>query len=415
MASINSTGTNVSNTYTNTTANTATTGSTNTATDQMRADAMAQMGQLKSAESKADSKAAAAQIDFDDARKAIDKNSADLKEVQTRFDTARNALGPLIRSWGAGSDTGKNAQKAYDEANAELQKLKAAQPALDKAYADAKAVLKQANADAADAKAQVDANQIIINATNPNSGSSGNAATDTNNVNQQSISAFQTITGQKTRDASYWTTANIRTILVEVLSTATDLGNQKLLALAQEVDNNNQQLKRLGEAAANLQKTQTAFGPDDKGNVPVRDGANISLSGKGSTPSGDIKAISEEVTKLFADPNYTPKTLTATGGGAKETEFMNNYLATVKAGLQSGAISKSEQSKYVEMNVTKDQLTALGTTGIKAKQDELSNMNSKLQTQVQQYNNTIQTLTNLLSQFLANFKSIDTTIIQNTR
>ncbi len=416
---IGATSSNVSNNYANQAANTGTASSTNTASSKLYADALAQAGPLKLAESKADDKAVAAQLVADDARKAMDKGNADIAAAQTKLDAAKQAWGPAIQNYGSSSPEGVKAGADVENANAALQKLKDAQPALDKAYVDAQTALAQAKQDASSAKANSDANQIILNATDPKNATNTNAATDTNtdtnNVNQQAIAAFQTITGQKTRDASYWTTANIRTILVEVLSTASDLGNQKLLALAQEVDNNNQILKSLGDAAANLQKVQTVFGKDDAGNLPVRDGTNMKLSGKGQPMKDDIKAVYDEVNKLFADPTYTPQTLKSTTGGTKETEFMNNYLATVKAGLQSGAISKSEQSKYAEMNVTKDQLSALGTTGIKAKQDELSNMNTKLQTQVQQYNNTIQTLTNLLSQFLANFKSIDTTIIGNMR
>ncbi len=418
MTAIGSTNSNVSNTYANQGANTGTASSTNAQSDQLRADALAQMGQLKSAESIANSKSQASQLIADDARKAMDKGNADIAATQTRVDAARQAMLDQQSKWGMKAPNSVTAQQAYAEITAELQKLKDAQPGLDKAYAEAKTVLAQAKQEASIAKAAVDANQMIINATGPNSGGVSNPTTDTStdNVSNQAISAFTA----KTRDPGFWTTANIRTILVEVLSTASDLSNQKLLALAQELDNNNQQLKSLGQTTANLQKAQVVFGSDDKGNLPVRDGANLGLSGKGTTMSGDILAINTEVKKLFEDPTYTPKTLTATNdtdpskARTKETEFMNNYLAMVKEGLQSGAIKKSEIVNYAEMGVTKDQLSALGTT-IKARQDELSNVNSKLQTNVQQYNNTVQTLTNLLSQFLANFKSLDTTLIGNMR
>ena len=410
---------NTTNPYVNTRANPGAASSTNAQSDQLRADALAQMGQLKSAESIANSKSQASQLIADDARKAMDKGNADIAAAQTKLDAATQAWDSANQNYGRGSLEGiTKARSDLQNANAALQKLKDAQPALDKANADAQTVLAQAKQEASIAKAAVDANQIIINATEPNSGGGTNPTTDpsTDNVSNQAISAFTA----KTRDPSFWNTANIRTILVEVLSTASDLSNQKLLALAQELDNNNQQLKSLGQATANLQKAQVVFGTDDKGNLPVRDGANLGLSGKGTTMSGDVLAINTEVKKLFEDPTYTPKTLTSTNDTdpskprTKETEFMNNYLAMVKEGLQSGAIKKSEMGNYAEMGVTKDQLSALGTS-IKARQDELSNVNSKLQTNVQQYNNTVQTLTNLLSQFLANFKSLDTTLIGNMR
>ncbi len=421
--SSNSTSTYV-NTSANTSANTATASSSNTALDQMRSDALAQMPQLKRDESIADSKAKAAQLNADDAKKAMEDGK---KALDAAIALVNQNNATLIKEKGNNQANMRQnivdlAQKAFDDSKLELQKLKDAQPALDKAYADAKSVMALANQEAASAKAAVDATQLIINATGPNNGTSNNTSTDTTTkeVVNQAISTFETTGSQKTRDPNWWSTANIRTILIEVLSTASDLGNQKLLALAQELDNNNQQLKGLGQATANLQKIQAAFGSDDKGDKAVRDGANLNLQGRSNPITDDVAAIYSEAKKLFDDPTYIPQTLKAKNDnnpakpGSRETEFMNNYLSMVKDGLQSGVIKKSEMSKYAEMNVNKYQLTALGTS-IKARQGELSQVNNKLQTNEQQYNNTVQTLTNLLSQFLLNFKNIDTTIIGNTR
>ena len=409
---------NSTNTYANTSANTAAAGSNNTTSQQTRVDALAadaltQMPRLKSLESVAESKAQSAQLSVNEAKKNVDDGIKAIATAQAKLDAKVTPGLPMFGAFGGDDST---------KIKAELKQLQDAQIVLDKAYANALSALTLANQEAAQAKAVVVATQQIIDAIGPNNGTSNNTSTDTTTkeVVNQAISTFETTGGQKTRDANWWTTANIRTILIEVLSTASDLGNQKLLALAQELDNNNQQLKGLGQATANLQKVQGAFGSDDKGDKPVRDGANLSLQGKGSTMTGDIASVYSEAKKLFDDPTYTPQTLKAQNDtdpakpGTRETEFMNNYLTMLKDGLQSGVIKKSEMTKYAEMNVNKDQLTALGTS-IKARQDELSQVNNKLQTNVQQYNNTVQTLTNLLSQFLLNFKNIDTTIIGNTR
>ncbi len=409
------------NTGANTSANTATASSSNTAFDKMRSDALAQMPQLKSLESIAENKANAAQLSADQAKRALDDTLFNIDSVvRQRVELLAN----MERKKKIGYMIDDQAYiKAVTPIDEKLRSLQSTQPELQKAYDDAQTVLALAKQEATKAKAAVAATQIIIDATGPNNGTSNNTSTDTTTkeVVNQAISTFETTGSQKTRDPNWWSTANIRTILIEVLSTASDLGNQKLLALAQELDNNNQQLKGLGQATANLQKIQAAFGSDDKGDKAVRDGANVNLQGKSPTTiTDDVAAIYSETKKLFEDPTYTPKTLKAKNDndpakpGSRETEFMNNYLSMVKDGLQSGVIKKSEMSKYAEMNVNKDQLTALGTS-IKARQDELSQVNNKLQTNVQEYNNTVQTLTNLLSQFLLNFKNIDTTIIGNTR
>ena len=432
MVGINSSVGNFSNNYANQVASQGTTSSVNKTPNQALADALAQTDQLKAINDDAQSQLQTAQSKAENARQAMDRGNTAIYAAQTQLDDAKSKVTQKEKfsdAMGRSSEIPPSIQAVYD-ATAELDKLKKAQTALDQTYADAKTVLSNAKLDAVAASTALSINLSIIayessmggtnNGASGNgsigNGSTGNAITDTNTnyTNNQPISATETNAGVKTRDASYWTTANIRTILIEVLSTAIDLGNQKLLSLAQEVDNNNQVLKSLGQTTTNLQKAQTVFGPDDKGNLPVRDGANIKLSGKGTTPSGDIRTINEEVRKTFADPTYTPKTLTATGGGSKETEFMNNYVAMVKDGLQTGVISKNEMRKYAEMNVTQDELKTLAT-GIKAKQDELSNVNQKLQTQVQQASNTLQTLTGLTSTFLSIFKSMDTTSIQNMK
>jgi uncharacterized protein YceH (UPF0502 family) len=80
---------------------------------------------------------------------------------------------------------------------------------------------------------------------------------------------------------------------------------------------------------------------------------------------------------------------------------MNKYVALVQSGVRSGVIKPEDQTKYQDMLATKADLTAL-QQAIRTQTDDRSNISSKLQLSVNQYNNNVSNIT----QFIANLQSI---------
>ena len=119
------------------------------------------------------------------------------------------------------------------------------------------------------------------------------------------------------------------------------------------------------------------------------------------------KILKKAVSDVFANPNAALPELKGDSDGA--TDKMNKYLAMVQSGLRSGVIKASDQTKYEGLSPTKAELTALGQA-IKAQTDSLSNISSKLQLAVNQY----QSNKTNIEQFVAQLQSAFSNAIRNT-
>ncbi len=194
----------------------------------------------------------------------------------------------------------------------------------------------------------------------------------------------------------------LESFLLRVTSEAADIQKQVLYNFAQAIENNNKELKQLNQANADLSALLALF-PKDGDTKTLKDlSLRLARDGKGTFDEGVMK---DAVDKIFADP-YGPlpevkSTNTDSNAEKRATTAMNKYLALVQSGVRSGVIKPEDQTRYRDMSVTKADLTAL-QQAIKTQTDDRSNISSKLQLSVNQYNNNVSNIT----QFIANLQSI---------
>jgi hypothetical protein len=115
--------------------------------------------------------------------------------------------------------------------------------------------------------------------------------------------------------------------------------------------------------------------------------------------------VRKAVSDIFANPNAPLTELKSTNTNSDKekqaTAAMNKYVALVQSGVRSGVIKPEDQTKYQDMLATKADLTAL-QQAIRTQTDDRSNISSKLQLSVNQYNNNVSNIT----QFIANLQSM---------
>ncbi len=242
------------------------------------------------------------------------------------------------------------------------------------------------------------ATYIVNNMSGGNSQSLGN-------VTQSS--AYQTVsqTEQDTKIndvfAPKLTKMSLEALLLAVTSKAVDLQKETLYNYALAIDNNNKELSQLNKANSDLSALLALFPKDG-------DDKTLGFLGlrrpKGSEPNDD-DLVKKAVSDIFANPNAPLPELISTNTDANAKKqantAMNKYLTLVQSGIKSGVIKPEDQTKYQDMLATKADLTAL-QQAIRTQTDDRSNISSKLQLSVNQYNNNVSNIT----QFIANLQSI---------
>ena len=197
------------------------------------------------------------------------------------------------------------------------------------------------------------------------------------------------------------TKESMETFLMRVSLEAQDLQKEVLYNFAQSIDNNNKELKQLSTANADLSALLALF-PKDGDDKKLSD---LSLRMPKNGNDYDKRVMKDAVAKVFADPNGPLPTVksehTDSNAEAKATTAMNKYLALVQSGLRSGVIKSSDQSKYQDLNVTKAELTSL-QQALKTQTDDRSNISSKLQLAVNQYNSNVSNI----NQFIASLQQM---------
>jgi hypothetical protein len=197
------------------------------------------------------------------------------------------------------------------------------------------------------------------------------------------------------------TKMSLEALLLAVTSQAVDLQKQTLYNYALAIDNNNKELSQLNKANSDLSALLALFPKDG-------DDKTLGFLGlrrpKGSEPNDD-DLVKKAVSDIFANPNAPLTELKSTNTNSDKekqaTTAMNKYLALVQSGIKSGVIKPEDQTKYQDMLTTKADLTAL-QQAIRTQTDDRSNISSKLQLSVNQYNNNVSNIT----QFIANLQSI---------
>ena len=217
------------------------------------------------------------------------------------------------------------------------------------------------------------------------------------NQPSSNLSGVRAASGQVTTQTSA-PNESLEAFILRVASEAGDIQKNLLFGIAKQVDENNQNLKQLGTANSDLSALLALF---------PKDGDDKTIVSINNMNDNEQKILKKAVSDVFANPNAALPELKGDSDGA--TDKMNKYLAMVQSGLRSGVIKPSDQDKYKGLSPTKAELTALGQA-IKAQTDSLSNISSKLQLAVNQY----QSNKNNIEQFVAQLQSAFSNAIRNT-
>ncbi len=197
------------------------------------------------------------------------------------------------------------------------------------------------------------------------------------------------------------TKMSLEALLLAVTSQAVDLQKETLYNYALAIDNNNKELSQLNKANSDLSALLALF-PKDGDDKQLGD---LGLRRPNGSQPNDDDLVRKAVSDIFANPNAPLTELKSTNtNSAKEKEAtaaMNKYVALVQSGVRSGVIKPEDQTKYQDMLAKKADLTAL-QQAIRTQTDDRSNISSKLQLSVNQYNNNVSNIT----QFIANLQSM---------
>ena len=197
------------------------------------------------------------------------------------------------------------------------------------------------------------------------------------------------------------TKMSLEALLMAVTSQAVDLQKETLYNYALAIDNNNKELSQLNKANSDLSALLALF-PKDGDDKKLGD---LGLRRPNGSQPNDDDLVRKAVSDIFANPNAPLTELKSTNTNSDKekqaTPAMNKYVALVQSGVRSGVIKPEDQTKYQDMLATKADLTAL-QQAIRTQTDDRSNISSKLQLSVNQYNNNVSNIT----QFIANLQSI---------
>lgn len=206
---------------------------------------------------------------------------------------------------------------------------------------------------------------------------------------------------------------SFESLLIRVISQYAQLRKERTIYLANQIDQNNQDLKQLGKANTDLAALLLLFPKDgdDKTIIDPRDGNKL------REPQDDM-TLKDAVEKMFANPDARLPELKSQHDNQdmnnKATNAMNKYLALVQSGLRSGVIKPEDKSKYQSLTVTKQELTNLGQA-IKAQTDSLSSISTRTQTDLQSAKEQFQNAEALNSNLISSFGKAQSGIIANTR